>query len=124
MKCYYMYLIFHGSASRFSHNCHVDHYCKSSKKVETPKHSKVGHCTLSASSGSDVFLLEATTEKVVECGRTVNLLSSQYEQIGTAITISERIAESCDPGLKGDGHVLKQGSISAWPIRFMQNVNL
>ena len=123
-----------------------DHnYCTSAKAVKTaPNNTKIGHSTLSITSNHDVRLPEAAATEDVECGGTVNMLSSEYKQIGTGLIISGNILHGMElppgfvklaiqtihdntqswPGLKDDGCMLTPGSITAWPVRFIRNIKL
>ncbi len=118
--------------------------------MKTASAHTIGHSTLSVSSLSDhdihlpeVCLPEAAIEEV-ECGGTVNVLSSGYKPIGTGVTISGKILHGMElphgfvklavqtihdntkswPGLKDDGCVLTPGSITAWPVRFIQSIKI
>ena len=72
-----------------------DHnYSKTSKPVETPHTQKptICHSTLSSSSSShDSCLSKAAATKNVEYGGTVNLLSSDNREIGTAVIVSGKV---------------------------------
>ena len=98
----------------------------------------VGHSTLLTSVGSEVSLTESTEKSIVEIGGTVRLLSSSYERIGMALTMSGTVLHGQNlpagyvkiainavdeyvvswPTLKSDECLLTSGSITAWPIRF------
>ena len=102
----------------------------------------VGHSTLSTSVGSEVSLTEARENNIVEIGGTVRLLSSSYERIGTALTMSGTVLHGRDlpagyvkvainavdenvvswPTLKSDECLLTSRSITAWPIRFTRKL--
>ena len=122
-----------------------DHqYCKPSRSIEMHP-PKPGHTSLSVcgSRSREVCLAEAAAEEV-KCGGMVNLLSSNYKVIGTAITISGNILHGQELpnrfvkvavqtitdgikawlGLNDDGCVLTPGSITAWPIGLTRKIKL
>ena len=81
--------------------------------------------------------------EAVEFSCSVNLLTSSYKVVGTAMTMSGTSLHGHDlragyvkvaiqaieavhswPNLETDGSALTAGSITAWPVKFMRNIKL
>ena len=112
--------------------------------------SAIGYTTLAVGGGTDVGPLEATldltedtTPTTVQVGYTVNLLSSDYRQIGTAdtmtgdtlhghkippdyvkVAVKKMQADGIKSLLGGNDEPLTAGSITAWPVKYTKKVQL
>ena len=126
-------------------------YAKHTSPTVPAPSSNSGHApgftTLSTKgSGDDSLVLqsleESTASTSTEIGHSIQLLSSTYKAIGTAVTMSGSVLHGHDipseyskvvvdkidanvkpwPLIKGDDENLSSGSITAWPIKFTRKL--
>lgn len=106
-----------------------------------------GYTTLSVKGSSDHSIVlgsleQSTTGTSIEIGHSIQLLSSTYKAVGTAVIMSgsqlhghevpsgySKVAvDKIDanvkpwPAVKGDDENLSSGSITAWPIKFTRKL--
>ena len=123
----------------------IEHnYTKPSIDSVPPQSQRAGYTTLTTKGGGDDQVkLNQKTDHELRIGYSVHLLSTNYDVVGTAITMSgdqlhghsipegftkvsiQRIEQGRKPwpSVKGlEDEELVNGSITAWPMKFMKRV--